>query len=212
VTTSSTTSTRRGDPPAALDQVPGSATGDATAAVPGVDQGLTPRYAPPGLPDGVRLLEQAVQMLDAAAEAGDADLARTCRGVLDSLRAHGAMTSACGAPGVTGEEPSRSSRVPLAPHGWARGSILEDGGIVHETVSPLHPTIKVGGVNGSQAVPTDVSLSVTDLLIDGRWVRTRPTVQVEGGSYDLDGARQLRDALGRLLAAVDASATDTATR
>jgi hypothetical protein len=151
----------------------------------------------------VRLLEQAVQVLDAAAGAGDADLAEACRGVLDSLRSRATAPAARAGADRSTRDPARLSRVPLAPPAWARGSSLEDGGIVHETISPLHPTIKAGDVNSSGLMPTDVSLSVIDLLVDGRWTRTCPTVQVEGGSYTLDGARHLREALDRLLAAAD---------
>jgi hypothetical protein len=157
-------------------------------------------------------LEQAVQVLDAAAGAGDADLAEACRGVLDSLRS-GAATAAA-RPGADRSTRGQAlpSRVPLAPPGWARGSVQEDGGIVHETVSPLHPTIKAGDVNSSGLMPTDVSLSVVDQWVDGRWVRTHPTIQVEGGSYTLDGARHLHEALGRLLTAADDRAVSPTTR
>jgi hypothetical protein len=158
--------------------------------------------------DRVRQLEQAVQLLAEVADAGDADLAKACRDVLGSLRLHRAATVAP----PEADDPPRSGRgrTPLPPPRWARGSIVEDGGIVHETVSPLHPTIKASGVNGWDRVATDVSLSATDLLIDGRWIRTSPTLQVEGGSYDLDGAHHLRDALDQLLAVVEDSAPEAA--
>jgi hypothetical protein len=150
----------------------------------------------------VRLLEQAAHVLDAAAGAGDAELAQTCRSVLDSLRS-GTTTGARPGADRSTRDPARSSNRPLAPPAWARRSILEDGGTVHETISPLHPAIKAGDVNRSELMPTDVSLSVIDLLVDGRWTRTCPTIQVEGGSYTLDGARHLREALDRLLTAAD---------
>jgi hypothetical protein len=92
---------------------------------------------------------------------------------------------------------------PVAPPGWATKTIPEDGGMVHERVSPHHPTIKVGGGNGWELMPTDVSIGVTDLLIDGRWIRTEPTVQIEGGSYSLEGARQLQAVLTTFVAAVE---------
>jgi hypothetical protein len=62
----------------------------------------------------------------------------------------------------------------------------------------VHPHL-----NGQGLIPTQVSLSATDVHSDGRWIRTGPTVQIEGGSYTLDGARQLRAALDDLLTLAD---------
>lgn len=88
---------------------------------------------------------------------------------------------------------------PLAPPRWARRSVTEDGGITHETVSPLRPRVLRTGPHGQELITTEVSLSVTDLCVDGRWVRTQPVIQVEGGSYHLDSARQLRTILDGFL-------------
>ena len=56
--------------------------------------------------------------------------------------------------------------------------------------------------NGWQLLPTEVSLSAINLMINGRWIWTEPTIQVEGASYSLSGARDLRDALDQFLDAV----------
>jgi hypothetical protein len=156
VTPSSTTSTRRREARAALDQSP--------------------------TVHRTRLLEHAVELLEAATEADDTDLAQTCRGVLDALRTHGAR-DAIGPDALPAPE-------------WASRTIHEDGGIVHETISPLHPTIDAGD---DRLWPTDVSLSAADRLANGSWVRAESTIQVEGGSYPLSSAQRLRTALDELL-------------
>lgn len=102
--------------------------------------------------------------------------------------------------------PDRSS--PLPPPTWASHSITEDGGITHETVSPLHPTVTWSAPHGWTLVPTEVTLSVTDLHLNGQWTRTTPTIQIEGGSYSPQGARQLRSAVNAFLAALAADSGD----
>jgi hypothetical protein len=93
---------------------------------------------------------------------------------------------------------------PLPPPRWASRSAAEDGGIVHETTSPIRPTGLRWAPYGTESVVTDVTLSATDVLINGRWMRSGPTVQVEGSSLPLDGVRQLHAALELFLAAVAA--------
>lgn len=51
---------------------------------------------------------------------------------------------------------------------------------------------------------------VTDVRIDGRWIRTQPTVQLEGGNYSLDGARLLGAILDGFLARIDQEELSTA--
>lgn len=101
-----------------------------------------------------------------------------------------------------------SADKPLPPPGWALHSINEDGGITHETASPLRPTITRSAPHGWELVPTEVSLSVTDLHVDGRWIRTQPVVQVESGSYSPEGARQLHAALTAFLIMIDVEGPD----
>lgn len=52
-------------------------------------------------------------------------------------------------------------------------------------------------------------MSVTDVRISGRWRRTRPTVQIEGGSYPLQDARQLWQILDGFLACSDEEGPST---
>lgn len=148
-----------------------------------------------------RLLHHAMAVLAAAGAGSGEALARACREVLDDPDVDPAPDR-----GPGGVQATVSVPAPLSAPGWADSSIVEDGGVIHETVSPLHPKVRVRGPNGSDLAPTDVALSVTDLLIDGRWIRTQPTVQVEGGSYSLDGARQLQSAVGALLDLTDGEA------
>jgi hypothetical protein len=82
---------------------------------------------------------------------------------------------------------------------WALRSLPEADGITHELVSPVHPTVRWCGPMGWVEGPSDVSLSAIDLPTGGGWRRLPVTVQVEGGSYSLDGARQLRDVLNGFL-------------
>lgn len=148
-----------------------------------------------------RLLHHAMAVLAAASAGSGEALARSCREVLDDPDVDPAPDRGPGGVQATMPVPP-----PLAAPGWADTSVAEDGGVIHETVSPLHPTVRLRGPNGSDLAPTDVALSVTDLLIDGRWIRTQPTDQVEGGSYSLDGARQLQSAVGALLTLTDVEA------
>ena len=101
-------------------------------------------------------------------------------------------------PGVTHQHP----RPPM----WATRSVTEDGGITHEHVSAVHPL----GFGWIPEAPTkwhaiDVSLSVVDHRGPGGWVRTKPTVQVEGGTFTVAEARRLRQALDDLLSQIDAA-------
>jgi hypothetical protein len=82
----------------------------------------------------------------------------------------------------------------------------EDGGVTHEVISTRRPQTEHRSPAGWVLMPTEVSLSTTDHHVAGQWTRPAPTVQVEGGSYSLDGARELRDALSEFLARV---ASDT---
>jgi hypothetical protein len=54
-----------------------------------------------------------------------------------------------------------------------------------------------GGRHSSRTSPGDVSVSVFDRPSGRRWVRTPPTIQVEGGSYTLAEARRLVRARSR---------------
>jgi len=92
-------------------------------------------------------------------------------------------------------------RGPLQPPAWADQTVREPDRIVHERLSCLRPVAYVDFVEGP--VPTEVSVSVADVPMDSAWKRRPPTVQVEGGSYSLEGARQLYSALREMLSAVD---------
>jgi hypothetical protein len=102
---------------------------------------------------------------------------------------------------VSGE----TDRVPRPPR-WAGNSVSEDGGVTHELVSDLHPR-GFGWIPEAPRDPreTDVSLSVIDWRGPDGWVRTEPTVQVEGGSFTIAEALRLRQALDDLLSRVDAA-------
>lgn len=161
----------------------------------------------PAVPVSVRasLLDRLVEVLADAAGEDDVPLAQTCRGILDGL-----VPVLAGTEQPESEpsgEAGPSTLAPLRPPGWAASTVTEDEGITHELVSARHPEVVDRGVWGWSQMPTDVSLSQRDLLIDGRWIRTRPRVQVEGGSYSLDGARDLHTALGELLATADQEVT-----
>ncbi|MDQ1289763.1 MAG: hypothetical protein QG622_3329 [Actinomycetota bacterium] len=91
---------------------------------------------------------------------------------------------------------------PLAPPAWARRSIVEGGGITHETVSPCHPVIVAGDLGGWRLVPSEVSLSVQDLPVGDDWARTRATVVIDGGIYDPDATGQLLSILTEFLTAI----------
>jgi len=100
-----------------------------------------------------------------------------------------------------GAAPARvPRRMPPAPP-WSARSVVEDGGVTHELVSPVHP-LTVGDRTGPAAgatCPTDVSVSVFDRPQVRRWVRGAPTIQVEGGSYPLAEAERLVAAIERLV-------------
>ncbi|MDQ1287472.1 MAG: hypothetical protein QG622_1037 [Actinomycetota bacterium] len=89
---------------------------------------------------------------------------------------------------------------PSTPPTWAHRSIIENGAITHETVSTCQPMMITGSPDGWRLVPSEISLSVRDVLVDDRWVRTRPTAVIEGGIYDMNAARQLHDVLTDFLA------------
>jgi hypothetical protein len=102
---------------------------------------------------------------------------------------------------VDGHAQEMSFPAPLEPPGWAKRSVVEDDGITHEMISPHRPLITTGDHDGWLQVPSEVSLSVQDLPVGNTWVRTRPTMVIDGGIYDLQAARQLHDILTDLLAA-----------
>ena len=100
---------------------------------------------------------------------------------------------------------TEASLAPLPPS-WSRNSVREFGGVTHEVISDLHPQ----GCGWIPEAPeelreTDVSLSVVDRRGPEGWVRTEPTVQLEGGSYTVGEARRLRQALDELLSKIDAA-------
>jgi hypothetical protein len=149
------------------------------------------------------LLERAIDVLAGAAGRADVDLAQTCRGVLDVLSNRGLGTldsvEGAGSP-LAGEVASaRHLDAPLTPPAWATSSRAEDGCFIHEKLSNHRPRITAGGRQGREWMRTEVSVSVSDLLIDGRWIRRQPTIQVEGGSYTIDGVLELQAALADLL-------------
>ena len=89
--------------------------------------------------------------------------------------------------------------LPLAPPPWAARSIREDGGVTHEVVSPVRPSVRYWSRNGWAAEPADISLSAVDQHTEAGWIRSTPTIQIAGGSYPLDSVRQLREAIDTLL-------------
>ncbi|MDQ1287909.1 MAG: hypothetical protein QG622_1474 [Actinomycetota bacterium] len=91
---------------------------------------------------------------------------------------------------------------PPPPPIWASHSVAEAGAITHETTASLRPTIMQWRSHGPDPVTTAVTLNVVDIRVGDHWVRSRPTVEIEGGSYSLDGAHQLRTAIGSFLASV----------
>jgi hypothetical protein len=97
----------------------------------------------------------------------------------------------------------RAELPPLDPPRWATRSVREDGGVTHEFLSPERPAVRRLTGNGWVLVPTDLSLSASDQPAGRRWLRSGPTIQVEGGSYPLDDARRLHRALGALLRRAD---------
>lgn len=91
---------------------------------------------------------------------------------------------------------------PPAP-AWARRSITEDGGITHEMVSTVRPLAAATWppTDGTDVRPVEVSVSVVDRLTATGWVRSTPTVQVEGGSFPCTQVPTLLQALHDVLAA-----------
>lgn len=157
----------------------------------------------------IRLLERAVRLLSIAAKGGDKDLAQACRDVLDDLDLPSRSSDEAAPAGRerTSAPACTVAPTPPTPPEWASVSVPDDGGITHEAVSRLRPTIRVGGVNGWDLMPTDVCLSVTDMLIDGLWIRTQPVIHVEGGGYSLDGVRHLQAALDAFVMMVETKAS-----
>jgi hypothetical protein len=62
-------------------------------------------------------------------------------------------------------------------------------------------------LNRSELVPAEVAMSASDQRVNGRWQRTSPTIQIEGGSYSLDAARRLCAAISALLDVAAGEAT-----
>jgi hypothetical protein len=84
---------------------------------------------------------------------------------------------------------------------WATPSLPEDGGITHETNTELPAAIQDLDLYREELLTATVSLHSVDHRIHGQWVRTSPTIIIEGGSYSLSGARHLRTTLDTLLTA-----------
>jgi hypothetical protein len=108
-------------------------------------------------------------------------------------------------------EPDDQTPQPLPPPRWATNSCVDEGGITHETVSPLRPTVTRCGPRGLELIPTDVVLAVNDVCINGQWIRTRPAIYVEGGAYTPDGAERLQTAVTTFVADLAAEGFDPAT-
>jgi len=110
------------------------------------------------------------------------------------------------------QETSRTlSTAPIAPE-WAERSTPEDGGITHERISRRHPEIRRYDGEATFLDPSDVLVSVTDMPVDGEWVRSKATVYVEGGVYLLSAARELRDALDELASLIPIGEPDSGPR
>jgi hypothetical protein len=87
----------------------------------------------------------------------------------------------------------------LAPPEWATASVFEDGGMTHERVSLIHPLVRLWTDTGHPIIqPTEVSVSVVDRRAGTGWLRMPPTIQVEAGSYTLEGVRSLALAIESL--------------
>jgi hypothetical protein len=88
----------------------------------------------------------------------------------------------------------RITRPPPPP--WATRSVAEDAGITHETVSSVHPrALSTWPPQDRTQRAVEVSISVVDQFRGDRWVRSGPTVQVEGGAYPLSQVAELIRAL-----------------
>jgi hypothetical protein len=93
------------------------------------------------------------------------------------------------------------------PPAWAARSVVEDGGVTHERVSRLRPRLAELGAFADSADDgldrvAEVSVSVVDRPATGRWVRTPPTIQVEGGCFSVVEARRVVRAIEELIALV----------
>jgi hypothetical protein len=91
-----------------------------------------------------------------------------------------------------------SPAAPPPPPPWATRTVAEDGWITHETVSQVHPQAMLHWPPREQGDirPVEISISVVDRWAAGRWVRSEPTVQVEGGAYPLAQVAERLRALG----------------
>ncbi|MDQ1307960.1 MAG: hypothetical protein QG671_3794 [Actinomycetota bacterium] len=87
------------------------------------------------------------------------------------------------------------------PPKWADQSFPADGGIVHESPILRQPKAMRWAPHGQNLIPTEVILTVTDLSVDGAWIRTNPRIHVEGGCFNLDNARERRTVLDAFLEA-----------
>lgn len=92
------------------------------------------------------------------------------------------------------------TRQPLPPPPWATSTVMEDEWITHETVSQVQPQAMSQWPPRApdDVQPVQISISVVDQWIGGRWTRSEPTVQVEGGAYPLPQVAELLRALGDL--------------
>lgn len=90
-----------------------------------------------------------------------------------------------------------SHATPPIPPSWATRTVAEDDWITHETVSQLHPQAMIHWppLEPGDVRAVEVSISVVDRWTAGRWVRSEPTVQVEGGDYPLAQVAELLRAL-----------------
>jgi len=95
---------------------------------------------------------------------------------------------------------------PLPPPSWAARTVLEGAWITHESISRLHPHALLHWPPRAVADvrPVEISISVVDRLVPDRWVRSEPSVQVEGGAYPLTQVGELLRALTDVSALVGA--------
>lgn len=98
-------------------------------------------------------------------------------------------------------------RVPIPAPSWAVRTVREGGGVAHESGTRVVPdAIRDVDLYVNELTTAEISVSVIDARVDGRWERLSPTVDIQGGSYTLDGARSLCAAIGDLL---NATVTET---
>ena len=88
--------------------------------------------------------------------------------------------------------------IPLEPPSWATSTVTEDEWITHETVSTVQPRAMIHWppLGPGDVQPVQVSISVVDRWMGDRWVRSDPTIQVEGGAYPLAEVAELLRAVG----------------